>query len=345
MKHLIIGVSAAAIAVIWGGSAFMNYQAVYTYGLSPMDAQFYSTLSVAGDVIKALAASVVGYALYRRKWLVSLLALTFLLGTVLWSANSAIRYASANIIGKFQQGQVNEVLTKTRLAKLEMEKDRFNWLKNQTVSKYHKERKRMTAEINDARKSFDKALADLENGKVTLDADPHYSLLSQIFGISEGDAARGTALLFACLIEFIAGFGWFVIASVYAPEPRPKNRNDVPKKQPENINAVSENPIALPLTNVVQMVPKETAQKSRKQLLDQWFAQDVVMVKHPCIQASYAYKSFVRSTGEKIPRNMFFKYMRERLPEHKIKRIPKGLHYYIAIKDDRAAHVAASLAA
>lgn len=336
MKHLIIGISAAAIAVIWGGSAFMNYQAVYTYGLSPMDAQFYSTLSVAGDVIKALAASVVGYALYRRKWLVSLLALTFLLGTVLWSANSAIRYASANIIGKFQQGQVNEVLTKTRLAKLEMEKDRFNWLKNQTVSKYHKERKRMTAEINDARKSFDKALADLENGKVTLDADPHYSLLSQIFGISEGDAARGTALLFACLIEFIAGFGWFVIASVYAPEPRPKNRKREPKKEPECMEKPDNTNHAIRPDNVVEMQPRETAENIRKRMLDQWFDNNVAIVKHPCIQAKYAYRDFRESTGLKVHQNVFYTYMRERLPENKIKRVSKGLHYYIAIKDQAA---------
>lgn len=337
MRSLIIAVAALAIGVIWLGSAFMNYNAVWTYGLSPTDAQFYSILSVAGDVIKAVAATIVLYALVKRLWLTSIIAMLFLAGTVLWSANSAIRYASSNVMGKFQQAKVNETLTKVRLKKLEIEKQQIEWLQKQTVSKYHKERKRMTTEINDARRSFDETIKALETSKrTTLDADPHYSLLSQMFGITESDAAKGTALLFAALIEFISGFGWFVLFSLFTPDPKPKKKGSTPLKETECIDVVAQKASTSDNDNVVQMQPKVTGQKTKKELLDQWFDQNVVVVSHPCIQATYAFKQFKESTGSQIPRNMFLSYMRSRLPEDKLKRVSKGLHYYIAIKEQGA---------
>lgn len=341
MRHLLLGVSAVAIGTMWAGSAYMNYNAVWTYGISPTDAQFYSVLSVAGDVIKAMAASMVLYALCKKKWLAGALAMVFLAGTVIWSANSAVRYASANIIGKFQEARVNETLTMAKLQKLEMEKQQIEWLQKQTVSKYHKERKRMTTEINDARRSFDETIKALENSdKTTLEADPHYSLLSDIFGISEGDAAKGVALFFAILIEAIAGFGWFVLFSIYAPEPKPKKREATPQKN-EGCMIDKGTPVHTPgPSNVVSLPTPETAKGTEKKQFNQWFSDNVVIVTHPALKACVVYKMY-KEAGGAMSQRTFGQTLRKRLPKAKVHRKKDGYYYYIAIKDQAATAMAA----
>ena len=212
MRHLIIGISAVAISIFWGASAYMNYVAGSSYGIDVNQAHMYGAVSVASDILKAFAAFLLGVCIIDRRPVAACVAGFFLLSTAFWSANSAIRFSSENIVGQFQKAQVAETLTKINLQKLEIEKQQIEWLQKQEVSRFHKERKRMTDEINDARKSFDETVKQLEQSdKTTLDANPHYTVLSEIFGIKKEEAAKYVALFFAGLIELVAGLGWFVL--------------------------------------------------------------------------------------------------------------------------------------
>lgn len=162
-------------------------------------------------------------------------------------------------------------------------------------------------------------------------ADPQITFLKKLTKLPDETLQLFITLLVVVLTEAGSVLGPFTAFALLRNKPEaPNGREKTQLGKPLPLGGsvrVSNQPSGV-------VIPFHGARRDEElAILEQWFNSRVSIVESPCIMASKALNDFKKHTGSNIPRNVFYKFMRDRLPEEKVKRKNKGTYYFIELKE------------
>jgi len=187
--------------------------------------------------------------------------------------------------------------------------------------------KQLDAQIN----QIQIRLSHVNGGVASGVADPQISFLKKLTKLSDETLQIFITLLVVVLTEAGSVLGPFTAVALLRNKPEAPNgreKTQLGKPLPLGGSArVSNQPSGV-------VIPFHGARRDEElAILEQWFNSRVSIVESPCIMASKALNDFKKHTGSNIPRNVFYNFMRDRLPGEKVKRKNKGTYYFIELKE------------
>ena len=204
MKRCVISFFGALVALgFLGASATANYLFGASLGHSEWEAEFYGAVGVLAVAMNALAPFYLSWSLTARRYATTVgIALLWML-CVTYSTTSALGFATQN-------REATALTQKISQDTYDDTRSEITDLKQRRQDASRKERSRIDAMIDDARKRLEIAR---DNNLVPVDAQSQF--LSKLsFGTLDPQSVRDVlCALFAVMIEFTATLGLFAALS------------------------------------------------------------------------------------------------------------------------------------
>ena len=231
-----------AILGLWVVSAGANFYAGTSISDDPSVSFVLGMASVCVDVLKAISLFIVASAIVHKRWTVVLVALASFFLCAAWSMRSATHFASMAMTTKAADLSLKSDLQKASLDLLSIKTRRAEFLSQQSITispqepitiKNKKIRADIIAENGRARSDtigenkrlsneFATLVKDIETQKKAIEgkgAVIHGDPVAALFGLDDRTVILISAMFFATLLEFLSGFGFWMLAQSRRPRP------------------------------------------------------------------------------------------------------------------------------
>lgn len=243
-----------AILGLWVVSAGANFYAGTSISDDPSVSFVLGMASVCVDVLKAISLFIVASAIVHKRWTVVFVALASFFLCAAWSMRSATHFASMAMTTKAADLSLKSDLQKASLDLLSIKTRRAEFLSQQSITiatgeplniKNKKIRADIMAENGRARSDtigenqrlsteFAGLVKDIERQKTAIESKGaviHGDPVAALFGLDDRSVILISAMFFATLLEFLSGFGFWMLAQSRRPRPEvvPEIKDVTPK--------------------------------------------------------------------------------------------------------------------
>ena len=265
-----VGLMCLVITGLWGVSAFFNFRFGYQAAEGEYDALMLGTASVLIDALKSYLPFVLVGSYLAGRFLKTSIASFILLGCVLFSISNAIGYrarigAVASSEASFKKTQIADLRLKRRrqetklvalkvsasaqviTKKLKAKKQHKRWRSSEqcTLATAQKsmsfckeyfelegrfEKARQAAIIETDIQKLDNKIMLISGGGVVRGGDAQALLLANLLNSTPEKIQTFLVLLFGLLIEFAAGFGFYLVLNNDQQTPVAKRKKDPQKR-------------------------------------------------------------------------------------------------------------------
>lgn len=241
-----------AILGLWFVSAGANFYAGMSISDDPSVSVVLGAASVCVDVLKAVSLFIVATAIINRRATVVVVALAAFFLCAAWSVRSATHFASMALTTRSADLSLKADIQKAAVDLLSIKIRRAEFLSQQSITvstpdsinvKNRKVRADIIAENGKARsdsigenrrlsnefaglvRDIETQKRSLENKAAVISGDP----VAALIGIDDRSVILASAMFFATMLEFLSGFGFWMLAQSRRPRPASVETPPVPR--------------------------------------------------------------------------------------------------------------------